>query len=141
MTRINLKDYYPHYKDDLYIEVPEELAELLQFYDARESTYERKLRYHKSYFSLDRNDGIEREIRYVSLSPEEIYERKVTREQLHAAMAELTDKQAKRIYAHFFLGLTKAQIARTEGVGRDVIGESIERGLVKIEKYLKSMDM
>ena len=140
MTKINLKDHYPHYKEDFYIEVPDELAELLRLYDAREATYERKLRYHRAYFSLNRDDGIERNILYVSLSPEEIYERKITREQLHAAMDRLTNKQAKRIYAHFFLGLSKAQIAKAEGVRRDVVGDSIEQGLVKIEKYLKHIE-
>lgn len=140
MKKINLKDYYPHYTENCYIDVPDELAELFKYYDAKEATYERKLRYHHSYFSLDREDGIEKDIIYVSLSPEEIYERKVTREQLYAAMETLTDKQSKRIYAHFFLGLKKSQIAKAEGVGRDVIGESIEQGLIKIEKYLKRLD-
>lgn len=140
MTRINLKDYYPHYTEDCYIDVPDELAELFRYFDAKEATYERKLRYHHSYFSLDRGDGIEKDILYVSLSPAEIYERKVTREQLYAAMETLTDRQAKHIYAHFFLGLKKSQIAATEGVGRDVVGESIEQGLIRIEKYLKQMD-
>lgn len=39
-----------------------------------------------------------------SYPPCEIYERKVTVEQLHAAIAALPDKQAKRIYAYYFLG-------------------------------------
>ena len=34
----------------------------------------------------------------------------------HAAIASLPNKQAKRIYAHFILGMTKQDIARAEGV-------------------------
>lgn len=138
MKRINLKDYYPFYQNDSFIDVPDELAELLRFYEAREATHARKLRYHRAYFSLDRNDGIEKSILYVSRSPEEIYERKLTREQLHAAMETLTEKQAKRIYAHFFLGLSKADIARNEGVERSQITRSIDQGLRRIERYLKA---
>lgn len=139
MTKINLKDYYPHCTEDYYIDVPEEMAELLRFYNAKEATNERKLRYHKAWVSLDQHEGYERDILYVSLSPEEIYERKVTREQLHAAMETLTDKQAKRIYAHFFLGLSKSDIARTEGISREAVCESIDQGLEKIERSLKKL--
>lgn len=65
-----------------------------------------KIRYHKAYYSLDRGDGIEHSVLFVSLSPDEIYERKLTSEQLHAAIATLPDKQAKRIYAHYLTGAT-----------------------------------
>lgn len=140
MKRINLKDYYPFYQEDFFIDVPDELADLLGHYEAKESTHKRKQSYHRAYFSLDRNDGMEKHIIYVSRSPEEIYERKITREQLHAAMETLTDKQAKRIYAHFFLGLSKADIARNEGVGRDLITRSIQQGLYRIRQYLKKSD-
>ena len=36
-------------------------------------------------------------------------------QELHAAISSLPDKQAKRIYAHFILGMTKQDIARAEG--------------------------
>ncbi len=92
---------------------------------------------YKATYSLDRGDGIERDILFVSLSPHELYERKLTQEQLHAAIAALPDKQAKRIYAHFFFGMSKAAIARSEGVSKVSVSESIERGLCSIEKFLK----
>lgn len=138
MKRINLKDYYPFYQDDCFIDVSDALAELFRRDKAKESTLRRKQRFHQAYFSLDRNDGIEKKIVYISRSPEEIYERKVTREQLHAAMETLTNRQARRIYAHFFLGISKADIARNEGVRTQLISESIDRGLKRIEHYLKT---
>ena len=73
------------------------------------------------------------------LSPHELYERKLTQEQLHAAIAALPDNQAKRIYAHFFFGMSKAAIARSEGVSKVSVSESIERGLCSIEKFLKKI--
>ena len=138
MKRINLKDFYPFYQEDCFIDVSDALAELFRRDKATEATLRRKQRFHQAYFSLDRNDGIEKKIVYISRSPEEIYERKVTREQLHAAMETLTNRQARRIYAHFFLGISKADIARNEGVRTQLISESIGRGLKRIEHYLKT---
>ena len=138
MKRINLKDFYPFYQEDCFIDVSDALAELFRRDKSKEATLRRKQRFHQAYFSLDRNDGIEKKIVYISRSPEEIYERKVTREQLHAAMETLTDRQARRIYAHFFLGISKADIARNEGVRTQLISESIDRGLKRIEHYLKT---
>ena len=91
----------------------------------------------KAYYSLDRDDGLEHEAVFVALSPHELYERKVTMQELHVAIASLPDKQAKRIYAHFILGMTKQDIARAEGVNEKVVRVAIERGLRHLEKILK----
>jgi RNA polymerase sigma-70 factor (ECF subfamily) len=61
----------------------------------------------------------------------------VTAEQLHAAIASLPDKQAKRIYAHYFLGISKAEIARAEGIAVSSVKDAIARGLKNIEKFLR----
>lgn len=137
MKKINLKDYYPCYTQDTFIEVPDELLAVFEEYARAEAAYERKKYRYKAHYSLDRGDGIEHDILFVSLSPDEIYERKLTSEQLHAAIASLPDKQAKRIYAHYFMGMSKTAIARAEGVSEGTIRESIARGLQSIEKYLK----
>ena len=138
MKTINLKDIYPYYfTEDKWIDVPDELAQIFVEYDRAEETYERTKRRYNATYSLDRGDGIERDILFVSLSPHELYERKLTQEQLHAAIASLPDKQAKRIYAHFFLGMSKTAIARAEGVSKVSVAEAIERGLCSIEKFLK----
>ncbi len=60
----------------------------------------------------------------------------MTGEQLQAAMASLPDKQGKRIYAHYILGISKSDIARAEGVSKSRISESIERGLRNMELLL-----
>jgi len=110
MTRINLREYYPFYTSDCFIDVPDEVAALLLAHTRYEAAYQRRTYRHRAHFSLDRDDGIENDILFVSLSPCEIYERKVTNKQLHTAIASLPDKQAKRIYAHYFLGMSKAAI-------------------------------
>ena len=83
-------------------------------HDRLEAAYRRRTYYHKAHYSLDRGDGIEYDALFVSMTPCELYERKVTMEQLHAAIAALPDKQAKRIYAYYFLGLTESAIARAK---------------------------
>ena len=50
-------------------------------------------------------------------------------QELHAAIANLPDKQAKRIYAHFILGMTKQDIARAEGVHEKAVSYTHLRGL------------
>ncbi len=47
-------------------------------------------------------------------------------------------KQAKRIYAHFVLGMSKTDIARAEGVDEKVVRLVIERGFRNMEKFLKN---
>lgn len=105
--------------------------------DRLEAAYQRRANRNKAFYSLDRNDGINNEILFISLSPCEIYERKVTNAQLHAAISALPDKQAKRIYAHYFLGMNNVAIARAEKIGESAVRDSIERGLRNIEKFLK----
>ncbi len=139
MKRINLKDYYDHISIDTYINVPDEVYDIFEAYRKAEQAYQSKRHYHKAYYSLDRDDGIEHSALFVCLSPDEIYERKLTSEQLHAAIATLPDKQAKRIYAHFFLGMSKAVIAESEGVNKSQVTRSINKGLSHIEKYLKNI--
>lgn len=138
MTIINLRDFYPSYTSNCFIEVPEEVAAALLEFDRKEAAYRLRTYRHKTYYSLDREDGIEHEAIFVALSPTEIYERKVTMQELHAAIASLPDKQAKRIYAHFILGISKVDIARAEGVNEKVVRIAIERGLRNMEKYLKN---
>ena len=103
-----------------------------------EAAYRRRTYYHKAHYSLDRGDGIEYDALFVSMTPCELYERKVTMEQLHAAIAALPDKQAKRIYAYYFLGLTESAIAKSEGVSVASVSESIQRGLRNMETFLKN---
>ena len=126
MTTINLRDYYPFYTHDYFIDVPDEVAELFKEFDRKEAAYRLRTYRHKAYYSLDRNDGIEHEALFVSLSPHELYERKISMQELHAAISSLPDKQAKRVYA------------KAEGVSKMAVSYSIERALKSMEKYLKN---
>ena len=103
MAIINLRDYYPFYTSDCFMEVSEEVAEMFKEFDRKEAAYRLRTYRHKAYYSLDRDDGLEHEAVFVALSPHELYERKVTMQELHAAISSLPDKQAKRIYGKHHL--------------------------------------
>lgn len=138
MVKINLRKYYPDFHTtSCIIEVPDEVATLMDSYEHAEAAYYLRRYRHKAYYSLDRGDGIEHDILFMSLSPCEIYERKMTVEQLHTAIASLPDKQAKRIYAHYFLGMSKATIAKAEGISEMAVRASIQRALLNLEKIFK----
>ena len=137
MAKINLRDYYPFYNADIIINVSDEVAAVLLEAEQREEAYKRRVYRHKAQYSLDNGDGIEHDVLFVSLSPCEIFERKVTYSQLHAAISALPDKQAKRIYAHYFLGMSKIAIAKSESVSEGTVRDAITRGLRNVEKYLK----
>ena len=136
MTRINLRDYYPFYSVDLFVDIPDEVAAALAEAERLERNYIRRLIYNKAFYSLDAGDGIEYEALFRSLSPCEVYERKVTAEQLYAAIDALPGKQGRRLYAHYIFGV---QIARAEGVGITAVNNSIERGLKNMEDFLKKI--
>ncbi len=82
MAIINLRDYYPFYTSDCFMEVSDEVAEMFKEFDRKEAAYRLRTYRHKAYYSLDRDDGLEHEAVFVALSPHELYERKVTMQEL-----------------------------------------------------------
>ncbi|CAM3658196.1 sigma-70 region 4 domain-containing protein [Cohnella lubricantis] len=139
MKKINLRDMYPFFKTDVWVDVDEEVAHEIRLFDLEESAYRLRTYRHRAYFSLDRNDGIEQHVLFLSISPEEYYERKLSRQQLYEAMCLLPEKSARRIYAHYFLGMSKVDIARAEHVDERAVRKSIQRGLKQMESLLKNM--
>jgi RNA polymerase sigma-70 factor (ECF subfamily) len=141
MKKINLRDYYPFYTSDNFIDVPDEVAAMLKEFARSEAAYRMRTYRHKAYYSLDRDDGIQHDILSVNMLPDELYERKVTMEQLYSALALLPDKQAQRIYSHYFFGLSKSAIAKAEHVSRITVGQSITRGLNSLKLYLEKNNL
>ena len=138
MKKINLRELYPlYYKKDYYIEVSDEVAAQLDKARREEHAYKERTRAHKAYYSLDVGDGIENDILFVQASPTELYERKLTNEELYSAMSQLSEKQAKRIYAHDFQNVSITKIAQIEGTVKSTVYGSIQAGLKQISKKLK----
>ena len=139
MKEINLRDYYPFYTSDVIVEVPDEVADLLHEYKLAEAAYILRTYRHKAYFSLDYDTNAERDALVIVLTPAEILERKEENARLYQALAMLPEKQRDRIYAHFFLGMSKAEIAKAEDTHKSRISRSINAGLRRLEKILKEI--
>ena len=144
MQTVNLKKYYyPLFTKDTFVEVSDEVAEALLLMHREENNRIRKMYYHKAYFSLDREDGIENDaLCGFEKSPEEILmeqeeERffRLTLERLEEALSCLTLTQQRRIRARYLSGMTAQGIAASEGVSVSVVSESIRSGLKKLRTY------
>lgn len=138
MKVINLRDLYPDvYKTDTYVEVTEEVLDTIQAAQRLEAAYERRMYRHKAYYSLDYGNGIEKAITGHVLTPENIFEAKQQQEQLYAAVMALPEKQAKRLYAHFYLGMTPVEIAHADGVDPGSVRRSIRNGIKRLAKKFR----
>lgn len=137
MKKINLRDYYPFYTSDVIVEVPDEVALLLREYVLLEEAYRIRTYRYRAFYSLEGNDGIEREALNHPLMPDEILEQRQMSELIFRGLATLSEKQRHRIYAHFFLGMSKADIARAEGSSVNSVKDSIRRGLRSLEKFFE----
>ena len=118
---------------------PDEVALLLREYMLLEEAYRIRTYRYKAFYSLDRDEGIEREILQKPLNPAEIWEQRQMTELIYKGLSKLPVKQRQRIYAHFFLGMSKADIAKAEGTHKSRITRSIEAGLRSLEKYFKEI--
>ena len=104
MQKINLRELYPDiYKTDTYLEVTDEVQAVFLADKRAEARYLRQMYNYKAHYSLDCDNGIEKAVVQHAPTPEEILEDKQLRDQLYAAVMELPDKQAKWIYARFYL--------------------------------------
>ena len=137
MKEINLRDYYPYYATDRFVEVPDEVFAILEDFKRQEESYQRSLRRYKAFYSLDADNGIEKGVLLEQPSPFELLEQQRMIALLHQGLATLPEKQRQRIYAHYFLGMSKTAIARQEGCDPSSVRDSIKRGLIRLEKYFE----
>ena len=107
MKKINLRELYPDvYKTDHFVEVAEDVLETIRAAERAEAAYERKMYRYKAHYSLDCDNGIENAVLLKPQTPEMVLEEKQFQEQVYATVMKLPEKQAKRIYARYYLGMT-----------------------------------
>ena len=136
MKKINLRELYPNvYTTDFFVDVTEEVMETIRAAERAEAAYDRRMYRYKAHYSLDCDNGIENAILMKPQTPEMLLEEKQFQEQVYAAVMKLPEKQAKRIYARYYLGMTVNEIAEVEGVDPSRIRDSIRRGLKQLAKY------
>ena len=136
MKKINLRELYPNvYTTDFFVDVTEEVMETIRAAERAEAAYDRRMYRYKAHYSLDCDNGIENAILMKPQTPEMLLEEKQFQEQVYAAVMKLPEKQAKRIYARYYLGMTVNEIAEVEGVDPSRVRDSIRRGLKQLVKY------
>ena len=150
MARINIRDIYPDTKRDCYIDVPDsdaeaftaamtrEIADVYLAFQRENHAYYERRRYHKAYFSLSTGSEIESEAVDRAPSAEEVVMEKLTRDEIHAALATLPDPQRGRVEAHYIHGMTYQAIADAEGVNESAVRASVKRALAVMRKSLKN---
>lgn len=138
MKEINLRDFYPEiYHNDCFINLPDEIVDVLEEYRRKEIAYHRRTYRHKAQYSLEYGNNIEREVVLLTPTLQEIVERHMEEERMYQAISTLPAKQRQRVYAHYILGISMADIARMEGASVSTIHESIHRGLKRLKKILE----
>ena len=137
MKKINLRELYPDvYTTDFFVNVTEEVLDVIQTAQRLEAAYERRMYRHKAHYSLDCGNGIEKAAVFRTATPEDIFEEKQFQEQVYATVMKLPKKQAKRIYARYYLGMTVNEIAEVEGVDPSRVRDSIRHS-----PYLRSVSL
>lgn len=141
MKKVNLRKLYPSlYTKDIYIFLPDDVAAALWEEARKERAGYAKIRYHRAYYSLDREDGIERFALHSPMPPEEVMQQKELREFLYSVIRELPEKQLKRFYAYYVLGMKLKDIARIEDTEVPVIWRSIQKAVKRIQKNITNFE-
>ncbi|WP_033118603.1 RNA polymerase sigma factor [Intestinimonas butyriciproducens] len=140
MTVINLRDIYPHYAEDTFVEVSDEVFAVFAEDKRLQRNYAQYLRYHKAYYSLDCNDGIETAALHKPEQPDELLMQAEEKQKLERALASLSEVQRRRIIAYFIDKKRKVAIANAEGVDEGAVRKSITRGLTKMKDFLENLD-
>ena len=137
MTTINLKDHYPWYTEDTFMEVTDEIAAFLDEDRRLQINYAQYIRDNKAFYSLDAGDGIEAEALNLPEQPDEAQERMELERLLKEALAQLTETQRRRLLVSVLNDESNQRIAALESVDESAVRRSIQRGLAALKKILK----
>ena len=138
---VNLKSLYPeHYKEDMLIEIATEIFEIIDSYEHMESAYDRKLRYHKVYYSLERSPYVE--IHRENFNRKDtVYLDTMIHDELWKLLIHgiksLTIVQRERIYKRYAEGKSLQVIAKEENCTKQSVFKSISKALDKLRKILE----
>lgn len=144
---INLKDYYPYYKEDSFIEVSDEIAEQLESDNHADEAYRIRTLRHKAYYSLDLGDQIEKAtITNHAPSADDVYEHQENLRMLRnvfddvgqkEAKGVLTEKQMRRLSMFYYDGMSFTDIAAEENCDWSSVRDTIERGMKRLREYFE----
>ena len=140
MKTIDLKKYYHDpelYDESNLVVVTDEVAEVMDRSIMEEKSFFMRRYRAKAFYSLDYGNGIEHYVIFREESPEELYEKKLTMQQLNHALSKLPVKEGQHIYARYFLGKSCKEIAAAEKISTRAVQKSLRSGLKRLGKILK----
>ncbi|MGM9606341.1 MAG: RNA polymerase sigma factor [Oscillospiraceae bacterium] len=137
MTTINLRDFYPWYINDEYIEVSDEVAAELRANRLYEAAHQRRVTRNRAQYSLDCDDGIEYSACLSDPTPQALLERMERFCVLWNALNTLPEIQGRRVEAHIILGKSYREMALEENVDKSAVRKSVQAGLQSMKKYLR----
>lgn len=135
MKVIKLSDLYEVNKD-IEIIISDEVWKVFDMFNHEEDAYKARVKYHRAFYSLDRDQGIWNDVLKKVPTPEELLIKNEIHLELFNALHQLSDKQASRIYCYFILGMSMTEIARKEKVNISSVSESIHKGIRNLNKLL-----
>ena len=139
MATINLKEHYPWYTQDEYIEVSDEVAAELLADKRYDQAYKRRVYYNKAHYSLDVGDGIEASaIVHSTDDPQAGLEKKERHCRLCRALNSLPEIQGRRVEAYYLHGMSQVEIAEAEGVEKSAVSMTITKGLKGMKKFMQN---
>ena len=138
MKIIDLKNLYPNnYRNSEIHNISDDVFNALEDFRRADEALAKKRKRNKDIYSLNAEDGIESNISIKVEMPDEIVEKKWLISELHKAIDTLPEKQATRITKHYLMGMSKVEIAHSEGVSEGAVRHSIDLGLKQLKKYFE----
>ena len=141
MAIINLrKHYYPLYTKDTFVEVPDEVAAVMEECWLYENRQEHRKSYYHVY-SMDYSPGIENHAMFLVQSPEDLIIREIDEAaeellltHLAEAITQLSPTQARRLHARYALKKKFREIAADEGISGSCACDSVTGALKKLQR-------
>lgn len=134
MLTVNLKDLYYWYKEDILVEITEEMLEAMKAADSQEAAYKRRTYRYKAHYTLDMGDSLDNERILKPATPAEIYLKEEPEREIEAAISGLTEVQRRRVKQYYFKVLRHREIVAIENVKYASVGSSIHGALKKLGK-------
>lgn len=135
MIKINLRAYYRNLcTADVCCDVGSDVKDALDTFARQERAATKRRQYHGDSFAYI--DGVT--ATQYTPSCEQVLEKKLMHEALYAALQSLPEKQRRRVYARYFLGLNLKQIADAESVSIVAVSKSIDRAILAMRRYLQA---
>ena len=129
---------YPHYRHDEFVEVSDEVWEVMRQAQREMNNYERRKVYHRAYYSLDAYSWTENYALEHGSSPEEYLCRMETLDELLAVLDTCTEAQRRRFLLYALDGLTLAEIGTVCGCSKVAVYQSVEAVRKKFIKFFEN---